>query len=223
MSLNERQKKAATSSNSKMIAIAVGVVVLGAAAIAIGMSVGKKSANPLSDGTAAAEYQPVTVSNPPLPPLGDGANDKAVGQEAPALQGATFSGSALSVTPGSDGNPTMLVFLAHWCPHCNREVPRLVEWYNKGLVPKGLRVVGITTSSRSDQANWPPSEWIANLKWPFEVMADSELGDAASAYGVDGFPFIAIMNGSGKVVKRNSGELELDQLTAFVSNALAKN
>lgn len=98
-----------------------------------------------------------------------------------------------------------------------------MEWNNKGLVPQGLRVVGITTSSRSDQANWPPSEWIANMKWPFEVMADSEAGDAAAAYGVDGFPFIAIINGDGKVVKRHSGELELDQLTDFVNGALAKN
>jgi cytochrome c biogenesis protein CcmG/thiol:disulfide interchange protein DsbE len=222
MALNSRQANAAKSGSSKIIAIVIGVVVVGAAAIAIGLSAGKKSDNPLSDGTAAAEYQPVTVSNPPLPQLGNGI-DAAIGQEAPALQGATFSGSAISITPGADGNATMLVFLAHWCPHCNREVPRLVEWYNKGLVPKNLRVIGVTTASRSDQANWPPSEWIVNMKWPFEVMADSELGEAAAAYGVDGYPFIAIMNGSGKVVRRSSGELELDQLIAMVNSALATN
>jgi thiol-disulfide isomerase/thioredoxin len=220
MSLNSRQKNEASS--NKLLWAAIGVVVLIAAVIAIGMSAGKGSDNP-DNGTAAAEYQPVTVSNPPLAPLGDGANDAAVGQQAPALQGATFSGSAMSITPGGDSNSTMLVFLAHWCPHCNREVPRLVEWHDKGLVPKNLRVIGIATASRNDQAYWPPSEWITNLKWPFEVMADSETGQAAAAYGVDGFPFIAIMNSSGKVVARHSGELELDQLTDFVNKALAKN
>jgi hypothetical protein len=61
------------------------------------------------------------------------------------------------------------------------------------------------------------------MKWPFEVMADSELGEAAAAYGVDGYPFIAIMNGSGKVVRRSSGELELDQLISMVNSALATN
>jgi thiol-disulfide isomerase/thioredoxin len=220
MSLNSRQKNEASS--NKLLWAAIGVVVLIAAVIAIGMSAGKGSDNP-DYGTAAGEYQPVTVSNPPLPALGDGANDVAVGQQAPALQGATFSGSAMSITPGGDGNSTMLVFLAHWCPHCNREVPRLVEWHSKGLVPKNLRVIGIATASRNDQAYWPPSEWIRNLKWPFEVMADSETGQAAAAYGVDGFPFIAIMNSSGKVVARHSGELELDQLVEFVNSALATN
>ena len=221
MALNSRQKSTATG--NKILWIIVGVVLLGAAAIAIGMSAGKGSGNP-DNGTAAAEYQPVTVSNPALPPLGDGTTpDAAIGQQAPALQGANFAGNAVSIAPGSNGSPTMLVFLAHWCPHCNREVPRLVQWNAEGSVPAGLRVVGITTASRNDQAYWPPSEWITNLKWPFEVMADSETGQAAAAYGVDGFPFIAIMNGQGKVVARHSGELELADLTAFVNNALAKN
>ena len=221
MSLNARQSKAAGS--NKLMWIIIGAVVFGAGAIAVGMSASKSKDNTPDNGTAAAEYQPVTASNPALVPLGDGTTDAAVGVEAPSLQGANFAGNAVSITPGEDGNPTMLVFLAHWCPHCNREVPRLVEWYEKGLVPKNLRVVGITTASRNDQAYWPPSEWITNLKWPFEVMADSETGQAAAAYGVDGFPFIAIMNGSGTVVKRNSGELELSELTAMVNEALATN
>lgn len=222
MALNSRQAK--TANANKTLWYVIGIVIFGAAAIAIGMTASKNSSNNNPDnGTAAAEYQPVTASNPALPPLGDGTSDTAIGAEAPSLQGANFAGNAVSITPGEDGNATMLVFLAHWCPHCNREVPRLVEWYEKGLVPKGLRVVGITTASRNDQAYWPPSEWISNLKWPFEVMADSETGQAAAAYGVDGFPFIAIMNGQGKVVKRNSGELELEQLTAMVNDALATN
>ncbi len=221
MALNARQKKEASS--NRLLWIIIGTVVLGAAAIAVGMSAGKGSNNP-DNGTAAAEYQPVTASNPALAPLGDGTSpDTAIGQEAPSLQGANFAGNAVSITPGENGSPTMLVFLAHWCPHCNREVPRMVEWYEKGLVPKDLRVVGITTASRNDQANWPPSEWMVNMKWPFEVMADSETGQAAAAYGVDGFPFIAIINGSGKVVARNSGELELPDLIKFVNDAVAKN
>ena len=221
MALNSRQKN--TAPGNTMLWIIIGVVVLGAAAIAIGMSAGKGSGDP-DNGTVAAEYQPVTVSNPALPPLGDGSTeDAAVGQQAPALQGANFAGNAVSIAPGSNGSPTMLVFLAHWCPHCNREVPRLVQWYEEGSVPQGLRVVGIATASRNDQAYWPPSEWITNLKWPFEVMADSETGQAAAAYGVDGFPFIAIMNGQGKVVARHSGELELADLKKFVNDAITKN
>jgi len=59
-----------------------------------------------------------------LPESGD---DSTLGLIAPTLNGHAFDGSNLSVTPG-DGKPYMIVFLAHWCPHCNREVPRLIEW-----------------------------------------------------------------------------------------------
>jgi thiol-disulfide isomerase/thioredoxin len=144
-----------------------------------------------------------------------------MGVIAPTLNGYTFAGNPVSITPGASAQPLMLVFLAHWCPHCNREVPRLISWQEQGLVPEGLRVIGVTTASRNDQANWPPSDWIEEMKWPFEVFVDSESGDAANAYGVDGFPFIAIVNAEGKIVGRHSGELELADLDAFVKGSLA--
>ena len=219
MALNSRQKN--TAPGNTMLWIIIGVVVLGAAAIAIGMSAGKGSGDP-DNGTVAAEYQPVTVSNPALPPLGDGTSaDAAIGQQAPALQGANFAGNAMSIAPGSNGNPTMLVFLAHWCPHCNREIPRLIDWKERGLVPTDLRVVGITTASRSDQANWPPSQWITDMEWPWEVMADSETADAANAYGVDGYPMIVVIGADGKVKLRFSGEREVSELTTLINGALA--
>ena len=59
------------------------------------------------------------------------------------------------------------------------------------------------------------------MKWQFEVMADSEEADAAFAYGVDGFPFLVLVNGQGKVVARNSGEMEVNQIQEFISKGLA--
>jgi thiol-disulfide isomerase/thioredoxin len=144
-----------------------------------------------------------------------------MGKTPPILNGYTFAGKPVTIAPGANGQPLMLVFLAHWCPHCNREVPRLIQWKEMGLIPEGLRVIGVTTASRNDQANWPPSDWIEEMKWPFEVFADSETGDAANAYGVDGFPFIAMVNAEGKIVGRHSGELELADLDAFVKDSLA--
>lgn len=214
------QRKGSQEKTSLKPFIIIGVVVVAAAAIALALSGGGSST---SDGTTVdgvAEYQPVTVTGDALEPLGDTGVDAALGKKAPALTGARSNGSEVTIAPGSTGKPTMLVFLAHWCPHCNREVPRLVEWNDKGLVPDGLRVVGITTGSRSDQANWPPSEWIQDMKWPFDVLADSETADAATAYGVDGYPFMVIIDAAGNVVKRTSGEHELSEITAMVNEAL---
>jgi cytochrome c biogenesis protein CcmG/thiol:disulfide interchange protein DsbE len=225
-----QRKKKEEVKNSRKTFLIIGAGVLVAAAIAIGFSGGSDNATTQPRTTvegevAPGEFQPVTVVGDVLSPLGDGngnpASDAAIGKTAPTLNGYTFAGNPVSITPGASAQPIMLVFLAHWCPHCNREVPRLIDWQEQGLVPEGLRVIGVTTASRNDQANWPPSDWIEEMKWPFEVFVDSETGDAANAYGVDGFPFIAMVNAEGKVVGRHSGELELADLDAFVKDSLA--
>jgi thiol-disulfide isomerase/thioredoxin len=225
-----QRKKKEEVKNSRKTFLIIGAGVLVAAAIAIGFSGGSDNATTQPRTTvegevAPGEFQPVTVVGDVLSPLGDGngnpAADAAMGKTAPTLNGYTFAGNPVSITPGASAQPIMLVFLAHWCPHCNREVPRLIDWQEQGLVPEGLRVIGVTTASRNDQANWPPSDWIEEMKWPFEVFVDSETGDAANAYGVDGFPFIAMVNAEGKIVGRHSGELELADLDAFVKSSLA--
>ncbi|CAB4635923.1 MAG: redoxin domain-containing protein [Actinobacteria bacterium] len=225
-----QRKKNEKATSSRKTFLIIGAAVLLAAAIAIGFSGGSDDATTQPKTTvegevASGEFQPVIVDGDVLSPLGDGsgnpAMDTAMGKTAPTLNGYTFAGNPVSITPGANSQPLMLVFLAHWCPHCNREVPRLIDWQEQGLVPEGLRVIGVTTASRNDQANWPPSDWIEEMKWPFEVFVDSEAGDAANAYGVDGFPFIAIVNAEGKIVGRHSGELELADLDAFVKESLA--
>ena len=229
MAQAQRKKNDDVKSSRKTFLI-IGAAVLLAAAIAIGFSGGSDDATTQPRTTvegevASGEFQPVIVDGDVLSPLGDGngnpAMDTAMGKTAPTLNGYTFAGNPVSITPGASAQPIMLVFLAHWCPHCNREVPRLIDWKELGLVPEGLRVIGVTTASRNDQANWPPSDWIEEMKWPFEVFVDSEAGDAANAYGVDGFPFIAMVNAEGKIVGRHSGELELADLDAFVKDSLA--
>jgi thiol-disulfide isomerase/thioredoxin len=230
-----QHKKNNKVENSRKTFIIIGVAVLLAAAIAIGITAisgdsttNKPTTTPrvtVEGQVAAGEYQPVIVDGDALSPLGDAsgnpASDSSMGKTAPTLNGYNFAGTPVSVTPGANNQPLMLVFLAHWCPHCNREVPRLIEWKEQGLVPEGLRVIGVTTASRNDYANWPPSDWIEEMKWPFEVFVDSENDDAAKAYGVDGFPFIVMVNAAGQVVGRHSGELELADLDAFVKGSLA--
>lgn len=222
------KKKSGSSISPRAIIIGVAVVIAIAAGIAVFASGGDDTSGPTTTadiadgGVAPAEYQKVTVSGDPLDPLGSDATDPARGKVAPSISGYTHSGFPVAVNPATDGAPTMLVFLAHWCPHCNAEMPRLIKWYESGKVPEDLRVVGITTSSREDQANWPPSEWMRSFDWPFEVFADSQTNDAGVAYGVDGYPFMVILDKDGKVVARNSGEMEESEIPNFVNKALGR-
>ncbi len=171
-------------------------------------------------GTSAGpgENQPVTYTGDVLTPLEDPNEDAARGKIAPTLSGYAFDGSPLALAPS--GAPTLVVFLAHWCPHCNAEIPRLIEWKASGKMPADLNVVGVSTAARNDQPNYPPSQWVVDKAWPWAVMADSEAQDAAVAYGVSGYPGLILLDGEGKVLARRSGEVGITELDAWVREFL---
>ncbi|MEI7506523.1 MAG: TlpA disulfide reductase family protein [Actinomycetes bacterium] len=210
------------SNNNKLVLGGVTLAIVIALVIAVVAGGSKDSpTTPMSDGpVSAGENQPVEVVGEVLAPLPESGDDSTIGLTAPTLNGHAFDGSNLSVTPG-DGKPYMVVFLAHWCPHCNREVPRLIEWQASGAIPADLQIIGVSTDVASDRPNYPPSQWVVAKGWPWPVMADSEAMDAAQAYGISGYPFFAIVGADGKVKVRASGEIEIDQLTQIVNAALA--
>jgi len=211
-------------SNGKWVVLAIVAAIATALLVAVvvgGGDEGSDTTNSLPGGDVLAkENQSVVIEGTILEPLGDEAIDPMVGQVAPTLNGATFDGSGVSVTPG-DGQAYMVVFLAHWCPHCNREVPRLIEWQASGAVPSELQVVGVSTAVASDRPNYPPSQWAVDKGWTWPMMADSTSMEAAEAYGVSGYPFFVIVGADGEVKVRVSGEVEIPALTQIVSDALA--
>ncbi|MBJ7508841.1 MAG: TlpA family protein disulfide reductase [Ilumatobacteraceae bacterium] len=211
-------------SNGKWVVLAIVAAIATALLVAVvvgGGDEGSRTTNSLPGGDVLAqENQPVVIEGTALESLGDEAIDPMLGQVAPTLNGATFDGSGVSVTPG-DGQAYMIVFLAHWCPHCNREVPRLIEWQASGAVPSELQVVGVSTAVASDRPNYPPSQWVVDKGWTWPILADSSSREAAEAYGVSGFPFFVIVGADGTVKARVSGEVEIPALTQIVSDALA--
>jgi len=170
------------------------------------------------DAVAAAEFQPVEAEGEMLLPLEDPDNDPARGKIAPVVNGFGFDGAPLTIAP--TGKPMLVVFLAHWCPHCNAEIPRLIEWKDSGAMPADLGVVGVSTGARDDAPNWPPSQWVVDKAWPWPVMADNEDQSAAVAFGVSGYPGLILLNGDGKVLARRSGEASIDELKAWAQEFL---
>jgi thiol-disulfide isomerase/thioredoxin len=191
-----------------------------AAAIAIAAIVAVATQSSSDDVvTGVEEFNSVEVAGDPLPQYSDSASDTAIGMTAPILTGKGFTGNTIVTGPGA---PTLLVFLAHWCPHCQREVPLLVQWNRDGLVPSGLDVIAIATSTDPASPNFPPSEWLAREEFPplWPVMTDSGEKTAANAMGVSGFPFFVLLDSSGKVALRISGEIEMPVLTEQINQAL---
>ncbi len=233
--MNSRQdsKPVSTGSSSSTIWIIGGIVallVVAAGTVAI-VSSTDNAATPTSvtvtsvndqgtvDTVVLKQTQPVQVAGGGLPPLGDstGAGDPAFGQQAPSLVGKSFDGSPVTVSPGK---ATLIVFLAHWCPHCQREVPRLVSWFQLGQVPTGLDVIGVATATTTTRDNYPPSVWLQRETFPWPILADSDTQTAATAFGLDSFPFFVLVDATGKVVLRQAGEVETADLTAKINAAL---
>ena len=182
-----------------------GIVVVGVVVVVIVAAGGDDDA-PSGAREIATE---ITVSGSPLPDLGDPVEDPAAGDEAPALAGVGFDGQV--VTAPAPGKPSVVVFLAHWCPHCQAEVPRIVSLERRGDT-RSVDVVAVATGTNAQAPNYPPSAWLEREDWPFPVLVDTADGQAASAYGLTGYPLLVFVDASGKVAARVSGEVAEEDL-----------
>jgi len=192
----------------------IAVLVLVAGIVAIVSSTSKDEEN-----TAAwSQTRPVEVTGSTISPQPDSGDDPMLGTVVPAFTGASFDGTAVSWTPGT---PTLFVFLAHWCPHCQAEVPLLVKWFQDGKAPAGLRILGIATNTDSSRDNYPPSDWLSREGWPWRVVADSDTSSLAMAMGVASFPNYVLVDGGGTLVWRSSGEMPIEDLQAQVDAVMA--
>ena len=201
---------------NKITTLAVGVVAVLAAVFGVVALTTSSDEDASLEG--ASEFQNVVVVGDPLPKFGDG-SDTAIGMTAPVLEGFGFLGNEVTTTPGT---PMLLVFLAHWCPFCQKEVPVLVNWDSSGTVPANLDVIAVTTGTDEAQPNFPPSVWLANEKWPelWPVLVDNKDQTAANTFGLAGYPFMVLVGTDGKVLWRNSGEISAEALTEAVNAAL---
>jgi thiol-disulfide isomerase/thioredoxin len=172
------------------------------------------------DSSAGPQTFPVQISGPPIPSLPNPPTaDPAFGMIAPTLTGQSlFDGSPLTIAP--NGKPRLVVFVAHWCPHCQREVPVLVDWMASSQKPADLDVVAVSTAYNQANVNKPASDWLQRENWPTPVLADSDSDSAAQAYGLSAFPYLVVLGPDGTVKARATGEMTAEQLTAFVTKGL---
>jgi thiol-disulfide isomerase/thioredoxin len=198
-----------------MVALALGAVVLLALVVAL-VAGGGDDATTAGGGAGsdAATTGTVVASGTPLPELTDSADDPAVGMTFPTLTGVNQEGNPMTIAP--DGRPTMVLFVAHWCPHCQREVPVVQRWVDDGGLPSGVDLVSVSTAIDPSRPNYPPDAWLSREGWTAPVIVDAD-NSAAEAAGLSAYPFFVAVNADGTVAVRTSGELTTDQLDAVAA------
>jgi thiol-disulfide isomerase/thioredoxin len=203
------------SSKRSIPIVAIAFVAIAAILVlAIVLTGGEADAGPQTgDVTVEGQALPVYPSQG-FANLGD---DPAIGQTIPSLSGVDLDGNPMSIGPG-DG-PMGIAFLAHWCGHCQAEVPRVAEWVAGGGGVEGVELMAVTTSIDRLRDNYPPDAWLEREDWPAPTMRDDEQGSAHFAYGAGGFPFWVFVNADGEVVARTAGQLDTPTLEGLLTLA----
>ena len=199
---------------NKNIAIGGGVLLLVVLAFIFAFSGGEEA--PV-DGFAFGE---VTVSGDALPRLEAGTDDPAVGLPAPVLSGVDADGDPITI--GEPGTASIVMFLAHWCSHCQAEVPDVTA-YLAANDPGDVAFSSVATGSDSSAPTFPPSAWLERENWPVDTLYDDAQNTAATAYGLSAFPYWVVLDGDGVVQSRFTGELTESELISVVEFAANLN
>ncbi|MGE3618924.1 MAG: TlpA family protein disulfide reductase [Acidimicrobiia bacterium] len=193
--------------------LAIGGAVL-AVVVVIGIAIAAAGSG--GDDDDRPVFGPVTVEGTALTPLPDAGADPAEGQVAPTLTGRSPDGDRVGL--GGQGEPTLVAFLAHWCPHCQAELPVLVDLADDGAF-EGIRTVAVLTGTNPDAPNFPPASWLDREGWDGDVLLDNDAQAAARAYGLTSYPLLVALDADGNVVGRMSGEQPAAVVTALADAA----
>lgn len=187
---------------------------------------------PLSVPTASTTTSTTTTTTPAAAPAAEAADevsiegealpafgatpDPALGLSAPVVTGTGFDGSPVTIGPSD--NFTVIMFLAHWCPHCRGEVEELGPHLKVSPPPGNVDVVSVSTGVRPAADNYPPSEWLTSDAWPVPVLVDSEGSAVGAAFGLTGYPYWVAIDPDGIVLGRTAGSLPLESVEALFEN-----
>ena len=183
------------------------MVLVGAVALALVAALTLGGGDPPGDPDGL-ETGPVAVFGEGLSAFAGVEGDDAVGRLAPDFDATTFNGNTVQVRPG-DGIGYVIAFFAHWCSHCQAEVPKLTAWIGRDGVPSGVKVVAVSTAVYLDRGNLPRA-WFAAEGWPELVLRDSDESEVADAYGLRSFPYFVVVGTDGRVRARVSGGQSLE-------------
>ena len=194
---------------NKNFIIAGAVVLVLGLAIAIGVTL---SSAPVAAGLPEGEISVVGDSLPQY--AGENDDNVALGLAAPTFSAPDQNSEIFQLE--KNGNSKALLFLAHWCPHCQREVPVVQRFIDSNGVPPGIDVIAVATSIDRGRDNYPPQEWLEREGWSETQIydLDREIGEA---YGLNAFPYWVFLDKDLNVLARRTGNLPEDMVGALLT------
>ena len=171
------------------------------------------------EGSGSEELGDPQITGQALPALPDNTADPAVGMEIPEVVGADFDGDPVSIT--DDGNAKIIVFMAHWCPHCQREMPIVQDWLDTDPLVEGVDFYTVATGISRTRDNYPPSEWLDREGWTAPVIVDDGTSSVGQAFGLPAYPYWVFTNADNEVLARVTGGVAPSDLDNAVATLAA--
>ena len=211
MSTSTRKSRPASSGSrsggkggsNRLVLILVGLAVVAFVGVVAVLSAGEGADLPsLSDVAGPVEVvgDPIGVAYP------DDGPDAAVGLPSPVITALDYDDQP--VTIGAPGQAQVLVFLAHWCPVCDQELPTLRDVVAADGVPDDVELVFVTTGLDPGRPNWPPRTWLRDAGLESVLTVRDDTGDPLMrAYGLRAYPAWAVIDAEGTLVARRQGLL----------------
>ena len=193
---------------NKNFIIAGAVILVLGLAMAIGVTL---ISEPVAAGLPEGE---TTITGDLLPEFaGENDDNIALGLAAPIFSAPNENSEIVSLE--KNGNAKALLFLAHWCGYCQKEVPVVQGFIDSAGVPQGVDVIAIATSIDRGRENYPPQKWLADEGWSETQLydLDREIGNAS---GLSAFPYWVFLDKDLNVVARRTGNLPADMVGALL-------
>ena len=201
------------TNSSKTFPIIFSIIVLamvGVVVLSVTSNNKASKAESLQEFSSNATVSPVTldgnIGEATLPAFNEGSPDEAIGKMMPKISAQDFRGKSVDIVPGK--KPYVVTVVAHWCQHCQLEVPKIVKLHENGALPNDVEFYAIAAGTSDQKPNYPPSKWLLKEEWPWTKLADDENSTIAGSLGLTGYPYLIFVNADGTVFQRLSGEQE---------------
>jgi len=210
-----RGSAANAGGKNRLVIGLVAVAILAFVGVVAVLSAGEVSDIPTLDQVAAR----VDIDGDPIRiPYPESGPDPAEGLPSPVVTARDYSDQEFVI--GAPGRAQVVVFLAHWCPVCDQELPTLRDAIVTGQVPDDVDLVFVTTGLNPGRPNWPPKRWLEDAGLGAVTTVRDDVGDPLMrTFGLGAYPAWAVIDADGTLLARRQGLLRAPQVAELFTLA----
>ncbi len=95
---------------------------------------------------------------------------------------------------------TLIIFWAAWCPHCNKLISSLSDWYKKEAEQYDIEVFAVSIDT--SKADWEEMVYINDLEWINTIEPKGWEGKVSRQYNLYATPTMFLINRKREIVAK---------------------